>query len=158
MAFLPRLKKLLDDNAVNYSHHVHPAVYTAREVASVEHVPEHRIAKTVVFSSNEGFGMAVLPADYVVDMQELRASLGLARVRLATEKELAELFEDCDLGAMPPFGDLYGLPTYLESSLADEERIAFNAGTHKDVIYLRMEDYRRLAKPVVVHFSRMIAA
>lgn len=158
MAFLPRLKKLLDENAVDYSHHVHAAVYTAREVASVEHVPEHRIAKTVVYSSNEGFGMAVLPADYVVDMQELRASLGLARVRLATEKELAELFEDCDLGAMPPFGDLYGLPTYLESGLADEEMIAFNAGTHKDVIYLRMEDYRRLAKPVVVHFSRMIAA
>jgi len=144
MAVLPRLQKFLEKNNVSYTHHVHPAVYTAREVASVENLPEHQVAKAVVFSGNEGYGMAVLPADYVVEMQELRAALGLKRVRLATEKELAELFPDCELGAMPPFGVLYELPTHLESSLADEEKIAFNAGTHRDVIYLRMADYKRL--------------
>jgi len=91
MAVLPRLQKFLEKNNVSYTHHVHPAVYTAREVASVENLPEHQVAKAVVFSGNEGYGMAVLPADYVVEMQELRAALGLKRVRLATEKELAEL-------------------------------------------------------------------
>ncbi len=158
MAVLPRLQKFLEKNNVSYTHHVHPAVYTAREVASVENLPEHQVAKAVVFSGNEGYGMAVLPADYVVEMQELRAALGLKRVRLATEKELAELFPDCELGAMPPFGVLYELPTHLESSLADEEKIAFNAGTHRDVIYLRMADYKRLVNPTIVHFSRLLAA
>jgi Ala-tRNA(Pro) deacylase len=158
MAILPRLEQFLESNHVHFTHHVHATVYTAREVATVEHVPEHRIAKTVVYSGNEGYGIAVLPADYVVDMQELRAALGLNRVRLATEKELAELFDDCDLGAMPPFGLLYDMPTFLESGLADEEQIAFNAGTHKDVIYMSMKDFRRLARPTLVHFSRLTAA
>ena len=158
MAILPRLEKFLEENHVSYTHHVHPTAYTAREIASVEHVPEHRVAKTVVYSGNEGYGMAVLPADYIVDLQELRLALGLTRMRLATEKELAELFPDCELGAMPPFGGLYDMPTYLESWLASEEQIAFNAGTHRDVIYLRMSDYRRLAKPTVVHFGHLTAA
>ncbi len=158
MGVLARLHDFLVKNNVEYTHHEHPTVYTAREVALVEQVPEHRVAKTVVYSSNEGYGMAVLPADYVIDMQELRAAIGLARVRLATEKELAELFPDCELGAMPPFGNLYDMPTYLESSLASEEKIAFNAGTHRDVVYIRMEDYRRVVKPVIVHFSRLVTA
>ena len=158
MSILPRLGKFLDENKIPYIHHIHPTVYTARDVASVENVPAHRVAKTVVYCSGEGYGMAVLPGDYVVDMQELRAALGLNRARLATERELSELFPDCELGAMPPFGALYDLPTFLESGLADEDRIAFNAGTHRDVIYLQMRDFRRGAKPAVVHFSRLVAA
>ena len=158
MAVLPRLQKFLKENHVSFTHHVHPTVYTAREVASVEHVPEHKVAKAVVYSGNDGYGLTVLPADYVIDMQELRAALGLDRARLATEKELSELFPDCELGAMPPIGSLYDMPTFLESSLADEEKIAFNAGTHRDVAYLLMRDFRRVVKPVVVHFSRMTAA
>lgn len=158
MAVLAKLHQFLVKNNVSYTHHVHPMVYTAREVASMEHIPEHRMAKTVVYSGDEGYGMAVLPADYVVEMPELRVALGLARVRLATESELAELFPDSELGAMPPFGNLYGLPTYLESSLADEEKIAFNAGTHRDVVYLGMDDYKRLVKPTIIHFSRLVAA
>ncbi len=158
MAILPRLRELLEVEGAAYTHHEHPAAYTAREVASIEHVPERRVAKTVVYSGDEGYGMAVLPADYVIDLQELRAALGLRRVRLATEKELADLFEDCELGAMPPFGNLYGMPTFLDSSLAGERRIAFNAGTHRDVVYLDMADYRRLARPTVVRFARMAAA
>jgi Ala-tRNA(Pro) deacylase len=93
-----------------------------------------------------------------VDLQELRAALGLRRARLATEKELAELFPDCELGPMPPLGNLYKMPTYVESSLAEEEWIAFNGGTHRDVVYLRFEDFRRLVKPVIVHFARLAAA
>ena len=157
MAVLARLHQFLVKNNVSYTHHVHPTVYTAREVATIEHLSEHRVAKTVVFSGDEGYGMAVLPADYVVEMLELRAAIGLSRVRLATEKEIAELFPDCELGAMPPFGNLYNLETYLESGLADEEKIAFNAGTHRDVVYLRMDDYKRLVRPAIVHFSRLVA-
>jgi Ala-tRNA(Pro) deacylase len=158
MPVLPRLLQFLEQNNISFEHHVHPVAYTARDVASAEHVSEHRVAKTVVFSSNEGYGIAVLPADYVVDMQELRAALGFARVRLATEKELAELFPDCELGAMPPFGALYDMPTFLESGLAGENRVAFNAGTHRDAVYLSMEDFKRLARPLIVHFARLTAA
>jgi len=158
MAILARLDQLLQQNGVGFLHHAHPATYTARETARVEGIPEHRFAKAVVFASEEGYGMAVLPADYVVDLQELRLALGVQRLRLATEKELAELFPDCELGAMPPFGNLYDLPTYLESSLLEEETIGFHAGTHRDVVYLRMEDYRRLVHPIVIHFARLASA
>ncbi|MCP5113280.1 MAG: YbaK/EbsC family protein [bacterium] len=158
MAILERLQHLLSASGVSYTHHVHATAYTAKEVAALEHLPQHKVAKVVVFTGDEGYGMAVLPADYVVDMQELRAALGLKRARLATEKELGELFADCELGAMPPFGGLYDLPTYVESSLTEEETIAFNAGTHRDVVYLRLEDYKKLAGPKVVHFARMAAA
>ncbi len=157
MAVLPRLRQFLDRNHVAYTHHVHPTAYTAKEVAAAEHVPEHRVIKTVVFCCNEGYGLAVLPADYVVDLQELRLALGLARLRLATEKELAELFEDCELGAMPPFGTLYNLPTYMDTSLLAERTIAVNAGTHKDAVYIDISEYRRTAKPDTVHFSHAIS-
>ncbi len=158
MAILPKLQDLLEKNQVSYTHHVHATVYTAKEVAAVERVPEHRVAKVVVFSGDNGYGMAVLPADEVVDLQELRAALGLMRVRLATEKELGELFADCELGAMPPMGNLYGMPVYMESDLLQEERIAFNAGTHRDVVYLRTTDYQNLVKPTMLHFSRHASA
>ncbi len=158
MAVLPRLRQFLNQNHVAYTHHVHPTVYTAKEVADVEHVPAHRMAKAVVFCSNQGYGLAVLPGDYVVDLQELRLALGLSRIRLATEKELAELFEDCELGAMPPFGGLYDMPTFLDSALINEQTIACNAGTHKDTIYLDTNEYRRTAKPTVIHFSHSAAA
>jgi Ala-tRNA(Pro) deacylase len=158
MPILPKLTNYLEQAQVSYTHHVHPTVYTAREVASVENLPEHRVAKAVVYYGDNGYGMAVLPADYVVDLQELRAALGLTRLRLATEKELVELFCDCELGAMPPFGNLFGMPVFLESSLAEEERIAFNAGTHRDVVYLNMRDYRNLVKPTILHFARHMVA
>ena len=158
MPISPGLRRFLDRNHVSFTHHVHPAVYTARELASVEHVPEHRVAKTVVYLGDDGFGLGVLPADYVIDLQEFRAALGLHHVRLGTEEEIAALFGECELGAMPPFGVLYNLPTFLESSLAGEEKICFNAGSHKDVVYLSMEDYKRLAKPMIVHFSRLSTA
>ena len=158
MAILGKLQELLEKHQVSYTHHVHATAYTAKEVASMEHLPNHRFAKVVVFTGEEGIGMAVLPADYVVDMQELRVALGLKRARLATEKELAEQFPDCELGAMPPVGNLYNMPTFVESSLTEEERIAFNAGTHRDVIYIRFEDYKRLASPTIIHFSRLATA
>jgi len=154
---MPMLDKLLaffDENQVKYTRHSHPTAYTAREVASVEHVPAHKIAKTVVFLSENGYGMAVVPGDSMLDLQGLRTLLGVSRLRLATEGELGDLFPDCELGAMGPFGNLCGLQVYADASLAKEETIAFNAGTHRDVIHMRFDDYQRLVKPQMVGLSR----
>jgi Ala-tRNA(Pro) deacylase len=154
MPMLQRLLAYLDENQVKYTHHSHPTAYTARDVASVEHVPAHRVAKVVVFLSENGYGMAVLPGDYTLDLQGLRALMGVARLRLATESELNDLFPDCELGAMAPFGNMSGLPVFVDGSLAGEEMIAFNAGTHQDVLHMRFEDYQRLAQPSIVTVSR----
>jgi Ala-tRNA(Pro) deacylase len=158
MAITEKLRTYLVDNRVEYTHTIHPLAYTAREVASAEHVPPQEVAKTVVVSGDEGYYMLVLPANMVVDFQELRAALGLQHVRLATESELAQLFPDCDLGAMPPFGNLYMMPVYMDSGLLRDEHIAFNAGTHRDVVHMRMTDFRKLANPVVVTLAREVMA
>lgn len=158
MPMLEKLLAYLDQNQVKYTRHSHPTAYTAREVASVEHIPAHRIAKTVLFLTEEGYGMAVLPGDYMLDLQGLRTLLGASRLRLATESELGELFPDCELGAMGPFGNLCGLPVYVDSALASEETIAFNAGTHRDVIHMRFDDFQRLVQPKLVALSRHAAA
>jgi Ala-tRNA(Pro) deacylase len=156
MALLVRLQELLDRSGVAYTHTVHPLAYTAREVAAAEHLPAQEVAKVVVFLAESGYRMVVLPASKVVDFQELRAMLGFSHARLATEKELTQLFPDCDLGAMPPFGELYGMPVYIDSSLLGDEKIAFNAGTHRDVIHMRLEDYRKLVNPEVVSLAREV--
>ena len=141
MPILRKLQEFLDQNQVEYTHTAHPLAYTAREVASVEHLPAHEVAKTVIYLSESGYGMAVLPADSVVDLEQLRQDLGLTRLRLATEAELAELFPTCELGAMPPFGNLFDLPVYVDSRLGGEDMITFNAGTHRDVIHMHFKDF-----------------
>ena len=125
MAMLERLQEYLDQNRVTYTHTAHPLAYTAREVAAAEHLPAREVAKAVIFLGDNGYRMAVLPANRLLDFQELRTVLGFTHARLATEQELAQLFPDCELGAMPPFGNLYGIPVYLDSSLLDDEMIAF---------------------------------
>jgi Ala-tRNA(Pro) deacylase len=158
MSMLQKLLDFLDQNQVQYTRHTHPTAYTAKEVAAVEHVPAHRVAKVVVFLSENGYGMAVLPGDSRLDLEALRAMLGVARLRLATESELSELFPDCELGAMPPFGQLCNLPIWMDAGLASEPTIAFNAGTHRDVVHMSLEDYQRLAKPQIASLSRHAAA
>ncbi len=158
MPILSELRELLDRNQVKYSYTAHPVAYTARELASAEHVPAREVAKTVVFLSEQGYGMAVLPADSVVDLEQLRLGLGLSRLRLATEKELGELFPSCELGAMPPVGSLFGLPVYVDSRMAAEGTITFNAGTHRDVIHMQYRDFERVIHPAVAPFARKVAA
>ncbi len=158
MPMLEKITAYLDENRISYTRHSHPTAYTAREVAALEHIPAHRVAKTVVFISENGYGMAVLPGDSMLDLESLRALLGVARLRLATESELNDLFPDCELGAMAPFGNLYGMPVYVDAGLSSEEMIAFNAGTHRDVIYMRFSDFERLVQPRVVALSRHAAA
>src|SRR5262245_32215123 len=141
MRTLQRTLEYLDRRLIRYAHSTHPIAYTAREVAAVEHIPLHKLAKTVIFRSGDGYGMAVTPADSLVDLEELRKMQGVATLRLATEEELAELFPESELGAMPPFGNLFGMSVFFDSSLADEKFIGFNAGTHRDLVYMALDDY-----------------
>ena len=157
MAVSKKLQDFLDQSGVAYTHTVHPLAYTAREVASAEHISAQEVAKAVVFLCESGYRMVVLPASKVVDFQELRSVLGFSHARLATEKELSQLFSDCELGAMPPFGNLYDVPVHLDSSMLVDEKIAFNAGTHRDVIHMSLEDFRRLVHPEVVSLARQMA-
>jgi Ala-tRNA(Pro) deacylase len=149
-----RLRSFLGANHADYTLTNHPQAFTARQVALAEHLPARAVAKTVVLFGDAEYHMVVIPANKLVDFHELRAALGLAQARLATEKEIGHIFPDCELGAMPPFGSLYGLPVYLDSSLAGEPVLAFNAGTHREVIHMPAAEFRRLANPVIVSLVR----
>jgi Ala-tRNA(Pro) deacylase len=157
MPILGNLQEFLDLSGVLYTHTVHPLAYTAREVACLEHVPPQEVAKVVIVVASGEYKMLVLPASKVIDFQEVRDALGCNTARLATETELPRLFPDCELGAMPPFGNLYNMKVLMDSNLLADEKILFNAGTHRDVIHLRQEDYRRLVRPEVVHLAREVA-
>jgi Ala-tRNA(Pro) deacylase len=158
MTALERTLEYLDRRLVRYAHTQHPVAYTAREVAAVEHMPAHRLAKTVVFLGEEGYGLALVPADTFVDLQDLRTILGSPAVRLATEEEIAALFPTCELGAMPALGNLFGLPVYVDHGLAEEEFMAFNAGTHRDLVHMSTADFLRLVEPVIGRFARAMEA
>ena len=153
MNTLQRTLDYLNQNGVPYTHTLHPRAHTAREVAIVEHLPPDKLAKTVVFHSAMGYGMAVVRADEFVDFEELRMLLGVPSTRLVSEEELAELFPGGELGAMPPFGNLFGLPVFVDRGLLVPTNIAFNAGTHRDLIYISVADFLRLTSPVVRDFA-----
>ncbi|MBI1792531.1 MAG: YbaK/EbsC family protein [Acidobacteria bacterium] len=149
-----RLRDFLEQNGANYGHTTHRPAFTAREVAVADHLSTREVAKTIVFLGDGAYGMAVIPASTYLDLKELRELLGLSHLRLATEEELVGLFPDCELGAMPPFGNLYNMPVYVDGSLAREETIAFNAGTHRDVAHMKFREFERLAGAKVISFSR----
>jgi Ala-tRNA(Pro) deacylase len=150
---LQRTLEYLDQRLVRYAHSRHPAAYTARQVAAAEHLPLHKLAKTIIVLSDQAYAMAVVPADALVDLEELRRLMGVESLRLAGECELAALFPDAELGSMPPFGNLFGLPVYMDSSLLNENFIGFNAGTHRDLIFMPVSDFVRLAGPVTGEFA-----
>ena len=156
MPILGKLQEFLDLSGVSYTHTAHPLVYTAREVACAEHVSPLEVAKVVVVFADGEYKMLVLPASKVVDFQEVRDALGCNTARLATETELSRLFPDCELGAMPPFGNLYNMRVLMDGSLLADDKILFNAGTHRDVIHMEQEDFRRLVQPEVVHLAREV--
>ncbi len=154
MTTLQRCLEFLEHYQVNYSHTSHPVAYTAREVASAEHVSPHKLAKTVVYFGDHGYGMAVVPADHFVDLEEVRQALELKQIRLASEAELGTLFPESELGAMPPFGNLFGMPVCVDDELAREEFIVLSAGTHRDVIHLSFGDFQRVVHPVIANIAR----
>lgn len=150
-----RLKALLDENNIHYTRMTHSPAYTGQEAAATLHVPGKELAKTVVVRAGEEMLLAVLPAPCRVNLEKLGAEVGKT-VRLATEQEFESLFPDCELGAMPPFGQLYGLPVYVDEALAADQEMVFNAGTHREAIRMRYADYGRLAKPSVCSFAEKV--
>lgn len=153
MNMLQRCQRYLKQHGIRYSHSIHSPAYTARETASAERMPSHSLAKVVVYAGDNGYGMLILPADYMADLREVCRLLGLAEVRLATESELAELFPDCEIGAMPPFGNLFQMPVLVDECIATGQFIAFNAGTHRDVIHMSVSDFHNLVNPLVAAFA-----
>ncbi len=145
-----RLEQYLHENDVGYELEHHPVAYTARGVAASEHVPARRVAKTVIVVADGELAMVVLPASDDVNVSDLPRALGAQHVRLADESEFGPAFPDCNVGAMPPFGNLYGMPVYLDTTLLDYETMRFEAGTYTDAMCVKVADYLRLVKPKVV--------
>lgn len=153
MPLLKRLQSYLDANRVPYELVSHPKVYTAHDVAQSLDVPGKLVAKVVVVKADGYFVMTVLPSTWRVDLKRLRDVLEAREVRLATEPEIANLFPDCQVGAMPPFGNLYGMDVYVAEGLTQNDEIAFNAGSHTEVIRMAYKDFERLVQPKVMSFT-----
>ncbi len=151
-----KLEAYLRQQGVAYEVQRHRQAFTAQEVAQAEHVPGRRVAKVVVIWADGRMAMLALPAPMKVDLEQVGAAIGAQQVRLAHEEELAVAFEDCEVGAMPPFGNLYDLPVYVDPALAENETIVIQAGTHTETISLRYEDFARLVQPRVVAFARQL--
>jgi len=147
-----RLKTFLDDNNIQYEVITHPKAYTAQQIASTAHISGKIMTKSVVIKIGDEYALAVLPANDRVSFQLFSNALD-QKIQLASEDEFRELFPDCETGAMPPFGNLYGLPTYVSTDLEDKDEIIFNACNHVELIRMNYNDYIRLAKPEIVHFE-----
>jgi Ala-tRNA(Pro) deacylase len=154
MSISRTLKDYLDREHVHYDVLPHPEAFRATAIAQALHTPEKEMAKVVIVKVEERFAMAVLPASWQIDLHRLREVFLTRHVRLATEDEFKDLFPDCEVGAMPPFGILYGLPVYVDQSLAEDEQILFQAGTHSEAIRMRYQDFAALVFPVVAEFHR----
>jgi Ala-tRNA(Pro) deacylase len=152
MPILTRLREFLEMNKVPYSVHSHPQVYTAQEVAALAHVAGRMLAKVVMAKAGDRLIMLVMPADHRVDLERLKGTLG-NDVRLATEAEFRDAFPGCEVGAMPPFGNLFGIPVYVDRSLEADEEIVFNAGTHTMTAKLAFGDFVRLTEPRMAEFA-----
>ncbi|NHZ73247.1 MAG: deacylase [Nitrospirae bacterium] len=150
---LQKLREFLDQNSVKYVSISHSPVYTAQEIAASAHIPGQELAKTVMVKLDGDMAMAVLPASFQVDLDQLRATAGAGEVDLATEEEFKGLFPGCEPGAMPPFGNLWGMPVFACQTLAEDEEIAFNAGSHTELVKLSFADFARLVEPKVARFS-----
>lgn len=148
-----KLKAFLDEAKVKYITISHSSAFTSQEVAASAHVLGREFAKTVMIKIGGEMAMAVLPASYHIDFDMLREIFGTQNVSLATEPEFRDRFPDCELGAMPPFGNLYGMKVFVADSLTANSEIAFNAGTHTEIIRLSFADYKRLVSPRIFKFS-----
>ena len=145
--------KFLKKSGVKYEVTKHKPAFSAQEMAAVEHEPGKYVAKPVVVKADGKYVMCVLSACYKIDMGALKKQLGAKKVSLAEEKEMGKLFDDCDIGAEPPFGNLYDLPTIIDKALEKDDHITFQAGSHEKAIRMSMDDYRKLVNPQVLEFS-----
>ncbi len=153
-----KLMEFLDSNHVKYVTITHSTAYTAQEVAALAHIRGRDMAKTVIVNLDGKLAMAVLPASQHVDLSLLKAAASAKTVALATEAEFRGKFPECETGAMPPFGNLYGVPVFVEESLTKDKEISFNAGTHNELMRIAYADFDRLVQPTVTTFAPARAA
>jgi Ala-tRNA(Pro) deacylase len=153
MAVSELVQEFLRQANVAYSVFPHQPAFTAQEEAAVTHISGRDWAKPVVFFADGEPIQAVVPADLVVDLEQLLLLTGAERLRLATEDELAQLYPDCEPGAMPPLGTIYNQPVFVDIALAAEPQVVFNGGTHRDAVCMRYDDFAALARPVVGSFA-----
>lgn len=147
-----RLKKVLRENKVSFEAQTHPEAYTAQEVAAAQHVSGHQVAKVVMVWAGRQLSMLVIPASGRVDLRAAAELLQVKRTRLATEAEFSDHFPDCLVGAMPPFGNLYDLPVFVDRALTTHSEIVFRVGTYTETMKISYEDYERLVQPQVGDF------
>lgn len=145
-----QVRKLLDDNQVKYVTIKHSPAFTAQEVAASAHVPGKIMAKTVIVKLNGSMAMIVEPANQKINFDHLKKSVGVNDIALASESEFQNRFPECELGAMPPFGNLYGMDVYIAKSLTSDNEILFNSGSHSELIKMAYKDFENLVKPKVI--------
>ncbi len=150
-----KLREFLDTNHIPYITITHSAAFTAQGIAALTHIPGKELAKTVIVNVDGALAMVVLPASYHVDLNLLKHVTGAKDLMIAHEKDFEHCFPGCELGAMPPFGNLYDMIVYVDESLAADKEIAFNAGSHYELIKMAYADFEKLVKPVVVRVARM---
>ncbi len=144
-----RLEQYLDQQDIPYQVLEHPLSFTAQRTAEVEHISGRRVMKVVIVEAENRPVMVVVPATYQVDAEKVAAIIGVRQARVAREEEFAGMFEDCEIGAMSPFGNLYRMPVYVDASFVEVACVVFPAGTHTDCIALTYRDFARLVRPVV---------
>jgi Ala-tRNA(Pro) deacylase len=148
-----KLKEFLDKEKIKYISIIHSPAYTAQEVAASAHITGKELAKTVIVELDRKMAMAVLPANRKIVLQDLREVTGSEEVKFASEEQFQAKFAGCETGAMPPFGNLYGMEVFMAESLSANDEIAFNAGSHTEVIKMKFDDFERLVNPKVVSFT-----
>ena len=148
-----KLKQFLDDNHIKYVTIHHSRAYTMQKAAEYAHISGKDVAKTVMVRVDGKMAMAVLPAPEHVDLDLLKSAARAKSVELAGEQDFKNLFPQCDLGAMPPFGNIYGMEVFVEEGLREDEMIAFRAGSHEELIEMAYKDFERLVKPRVIRLS-----
>lgn len=153
---LKKLMEFLDKNGVKYLSIRHSPAYTAQEIAGAAHIKGQNLAKTVMVKIDGKLAMAVLPARCRVDLDRLKQAKNAQSSEIAQEAEFTHLFPDCEPGAMPPFGNLYDLPVWVDTTLTSDDQIAFNAGTHSDLVQMAYKDFERLVRPEIVDFCRVV--
>jgi Ala-tRNA(Pro) deacylase len=148
-----RVIEFLNKSGVNYEVSEHKPTFTAQRMAAVEHEAGKYVAKPVIVKADDKYVMCVISAADKIDLHALKKQMSAKSVELADEAEMGRLFDDCELGAEPPFGNLYDLPTVMDKVLASDDHIIFQAGTHQKAVRMSMADYRRLVSPKVLEFS-----
>jgi Ala-tRNA(Pro) deacylase len=148
------VQSYLDQLGIHYRVSRHPTTYTAQDLAAAEHIPGRKVIKPVVIKADGRLVMCALPASHRIDLDTLRDQLQVQDVELAHEGALSEIFPDCALGAEPPIGRLFGMPTLMDESLFADDRVTFQAGTHEDAVTMSLADYRRVADAEVAYFGK----